>query len=107
MSALRELAFDECGRHEMKTKKVEIEVYVAGIPEPTLVQAVAALPPRLKSILKLLALSQTREEIAQHLKISRKTVEYHALVLAGRLGIVASDYAAMARIAIKTGLIEP
>ncbi len=53
-----------------------------------------------------LASSRTRKQIAVELGLSLKTVEWHCMKLAKNLGITSSDYAAMARMAMRRRLIK-
>lgn len=62
------------------------------------------LSPRELEVLKLIAEGHSTREIAEMLVISTKTVEGHRARLAEKLGT--SDRVALARYAIRTGLVE-
>ena len=62
------------------------------------------LTPRQHEILQLLAEGQTTKAIAQVLKLSDKTVEYHRAKLMARLNI--SDIPGLVRFAIRNGLVS-
>lgn len=63
----------------------------------------AALTPRQREILKLIAEGVHTKEIAYQLNLSPKTVESHRAQIMERLGI--HDVASLVRIAIRSGLI--
>lgn len=65
----------------------------------------AALTPRQKEILQLIAEGQTTKAIARRLSLSVKTVETHRAGLMDRLDI--HDVAGLVRYAIRTGLVTP
>jgi DNA-binding NarL/FixJ family response regulator len=64
-----------------------------------------ALTPRELEIVKLVAEAYTSEQIAQHLELSRKTVERHRENILAKLGM--RDRVELTRYAIKRGLVEP
>ena len=68
------------------------------------VPGMGRLTPRQREILRLIARGLTTKEIAEHLKISVKTVETHRAQLMERLDI--HDVAGLVRYAIKTGLVN-
>ncbi|HUC43272.1 MAG TPA: response regulator transcription factor [Candidatus Sulfotelmatobacter sp.] len=63
----------------------------------------AALTPRQREILQLIAEGKANKEIAADLKLSVKTVEAHRAQLMDRLGI--RDVAGLVRLAIRAGLV--
>jgi DNA-binding NarL/FixJ family response regulator len=63
----------------------------------------AALTPRQREILQLVAEGHTNKEIAQRLGLSYRTVETHRNQLMKRLGI--SDLTGLVRLAVRVGLI--
>ena len=63
----------------------------------------AALTPRQREILQLIAEGKANKEIAADLKLSVKTVEAHCAQLMDRLGI--RDVAGLVRLAIRAGLV--
>lgn len=63
------------------------------------------LTPRELEVVKLIAEAQTNEQIAEHLVISRKTVERHRANILEKLGM--RDRVELTRYAIRRGLIEP
>jgi DNA-binding NarL/FixJ family response regulator len=63
----------------------------------------AALTPRQREILQLIAEGKANKEIAAALKLSVKTVEAHRAQLMDRLGI--HDVAGLVRLAIRAGLV--
>lgn len=63
----------------------------------------AALTPRQREILQLIAEGKANKEIAAALKLSVKTVEAHRAQLMDRLGI--HDIAGLVRLAIRAGLV--
>ena len=63
------------------------------------------LTPRLQEMLRLIADGLSTKEIAAHLNISKKTVEYHRRRLANKLGIQA--VALLTRYAVRVGAIPP
>ena len=64
----------------------------------------AALTPRQREILQLIAEGKANKEIAADLKLSIKTVEAHRAQLMDRLGI--HDVPGLTRLAIRAGLIS-
>src|SRR5262249_46082861 len=64
-----------------------------------------ALTPRELEIVKLVAEAYTSEQIAQHLGLSRKTVDRHREHLLAKLGM--RDRVELTRYAIRRGLVEP
>ena len=62
------------------------------------------LTPRLQEVLRLIAEGQSTKEIAAHLNISKKTVEFHRSRLTKKLGIRA--IALLARYAVRVGAIS-
>jgi DNA-binding NarL/FixJ family response regulator len=79
---------------------------------PTLVREVAParrslekLTSRQREVLQLIAEGNTTKEIAQHLRLSVKTIETHRTDLMERLGI--HDVASLVRYAVRVGIIEP
>lgn len=65
-------------------------------------QRVAALPPRQRQVLELMARGLLNKQIAWELRISEKTVKMHRSLLIDRLG--ASSSAEAIRMAIEAGL---
>ena len=63
----------------------------------------AALTPRQREILQLIAEGKANKEIAADLKLSVKTVEAHRAQMMDRLGI--RDVAGLVRLAIRAGLV--
>ena len=66
-------------------------------------QSGAALSPRQREMLKLLAEGQSAKEIANEMHISPKTVEFHKASVMMRLGVRTS--ADLIRYAVKEGLV--
>ncbi len=66
------------------------------------VQAVAALPPRRRQVLALMAHGRLNKQIAWELKISEKTVKMHRALLLEQLKVATSADAV--RLAIEAGL---
>jgi DNA-binding NarL/FixJ family response regulator len=64
-----------------------------------------ALTPRELEVVKLVAEAHTSEQIAQHLGLSRKTVERHRENVLAKLGM--RDRVELTRYAIRRGLITP
>jgi DNA-binding CsgD family transcriptional regulator len=64
-----------------------------------------ALTARQKTVLKMIALSQTVEQIGLALKISSRTAEYHRAQLYKKLSVPTGDVAGLTRFAIRSGLI--
>jgi DNA-binding NarL/FixJ family response regulator len=69
------------------------------------IEAFGRLTPRLREVLRLIADGLSTKEIAAHLSISKKTVEFHRGRLTTKLGIHAS--ALLARYAVRVGAIPP
>jgi PAS domain S-box-containing protein len=65
-------------------------------------EKVAALPPRQRQVLQLMARGLLNKQIAWELKISEKTVKMHRALLLERLGVATSAEAI--RIAVEAGL---
>ena len=65
----------------------------------------AALTPRQRQILQLIAEGNATREIAEQLNLSVKTIESHRAQLMERIGIF--DVPGLVRFAIRTGLITP
>src|SRR5688572_28535679 len=63
------------------------------------------LTPRLKQVLRMLAEGLSTKEIAAHLNVSKKTVEFHRSRLTKKLGIRA--IALLTRYAVRVGAIRP
>ena len=63
------------------------------------------LTPRQREILQLIAEGRSKQEIAQRLDVSVKTVETHRDQMMERLGI--HDVAGLVRYAIRTGVVTP
>ncbi len=63
------------------------------------------LTPRLREMLQLIANGYSTKQIASHLKISTKTVEFHRSRLAKQLGIY--PIALLTRYAVRVGAIPP
>jgi DNA-binding NarL/FixJ family response regulator len=64
----------------------------------------ACLTPRQREVLQLLTEGRTRREIAEHLRISPKTVSRHREDVMHALGI--EDDAALVKFALRVGIIE-
>ena len=64
----------------------------------------AALTPRQREILQLVAEGNTSKEIAQRLGVSHRTVEVHRNQLMKRLSV--HDVAGLVRFAVRVGLVE-
>jgi DNA-binding NarL/FixJ family response regulator len=62
------------------------------------------LTVRQREVLQLIARGQTNKEIAFHLHVSIKTVEFHRSRLTERLGI--SGIAELTLLAVREGLVE-
>jgi len=63
---------------------------------------VAALPPRQKQVLTLIARGLLNKQIAWELKLSEKTVKMHRALMLERLGVATSAEAI--RLAVEAGL---
>jgi RNA polymerase sigma factor (sigma-70 family) len=68
-------------------------------------QALDALSPREREVLKLVAEGRSNPEIAEVLSLSAKTVQTHRAHAMEKLGL--HERTALVRYAIRTGLIEP
>lgn len=66
--------------------------------------ALAALTPRQREVLRLVAAGGTSKEIAQQLGVSYRTVEVHRLNLMRRINV--HDTAGLVRYAIRAGLVS-
>lgn len=78
-----------------------VDEYVArtgGIPDP-----LAALTPRQREILQLVAEGHTSKDIAQRLGLSYRTIETHRNQLMKRLGV--TDLTGLVRFAVRSGLV--
>lgn len=64
-----------------------------------------ALTPRQREILQLIAEGRSTKEIAQHLRLSTKTVETHRTQLMERIGV--RGIPALVRYAIRFGVVRP
>ena len=84
-----------------------VEDYVkrTGADAPFARPAGAALTPRQREILQLIAEGASTKEIAHRLDVSVKTVETHRAQLMDRLDI--HDVAGLVRYAIRVGLVSP
>ncbi len=69
------------------------------------VDTVAALSPRERQVVRLIAEGKSTKQIAELLKISVKTAEFHRARLMEKLGI--HETAGLVRYAIREGLIVP
>jgi DNA-binding NarL/FixJ family response regulator len=69
------------------------------------IEEFAKLTPRLQEVLRLIADGLLTKEIAAHLNISQKTVEFHRRRLTKKLGIRAT--ALLARYAVRVGATPP
>ncbi|MDX2081779.1 MAG: response regulator transcription factor [Terrimicrobiaceae bacterium] len=63
-----------------------------------------ALPPKLRTVLQLIAEGASTKEVAVRLAISPKTVEHYRTQLAQKLGL--RDVASLTRYAVRTGLVD-
>src|SRR5262245_25661984 len=107
-AALSELA--DALRHVMDGKlylsRQISQRLIKKLPEQQLVHArspLESLTTRQREILQLIAEGQTTKAIADVLKISAKTVEFHRIKLMERLGI--HDIPGLVRFALRAGLI--
>jgi|ERR1051325_10868702 DNA-binding NarL/FixJ family response regulator len=101
-----ELAIRAVARGEMylspAVSKRVVDEYVnrtGGATDP-----LAALTPRQREILQLVAEGHTSKEIAQRLGLSHRTVEVHRNQLMKRLGV--HDLPSLVRFAVRVGLVE-
>jgi DNA-binding NarL/FixJ family response regulator len=73
--------------------------------KPVGVDALGELTPRQREVLQLVAEGRSAKEIAAHLRISRRTAEFHKARLMEALGLHTT--ADLTQYAIRTGLISP
>jgi DNA-binding CsgD family transcriptional regulator len=66
---------------------------------------IEGLTERQREILKMIAEGQNTKQIAEDLKLSPKTVEYHRMKLMDRLNI--HDVPGLVRLALQSGLLPP
>jgi RNA polymerase sigma factor (sigma-70 family) len=99
--AIRAVARGETYLSPAVSKRV-VDEYVARIGNAT--DPLAALTPRQREILQLVAEGQTNKEIAQRLGLSHRTVEVHRNQLMKRLAV--HDVAGLVRFAVRVGLVE-
>lgn len=78
------------------------EVPLKGLPD--LMGPLAELTGRQREILQLIAAGQNTKQIAEILKISPKTVEYHRMKLMNGLNL--HDIAGLVRFAMQAGLLQ-
>ena len=98
--AIRSVARGETYLSPPVSKRV-VDDYVSrtgGISDP-----LAALTPRQREILQLVAEGHTSKDIAQRLGLSYRTVETHRNQLMKRLGV--ADLAGLVRFAVRAGLV--
>lgn len=98
--AIRAVARGETYLSPPVSKRV-VDEYVArtgGIPDP-----LAALTPRQREILQLVAEGHTSKDIAQRLGLSYRTIETHRNQLMKRLGV--TDLTGLVRFAVRSGLV--
>jgi two-component system response regulator NreC len=62
------------------------------------------LTPREREVLKLIADGNTNQEVAERLRLSRKTVENHRTSIMRKLGV--HDVTELVKYALRTGLIS-
>ncbi|HKO54501.1 MAG TPA: response regulator transcription factor [Thermoanaerobaculia bacterium] len=99
--AIRAVARGEMYLSPAVSKRV-VDEYVSrtgGATDP-----LAALTPRQREILQLVAEGHTSKEIAQRLGLSHRTVEVHRNQLMKRLGV--HDLPGLVRFAVRVGLVE-
>lgn len=99
--AIRAVARGDTYLSPAVSKRV-VDEYVARIGNAT--DPLAALTPRQREILQLVAEGQTNKEIAQRLGLSHRTVEVHRNQLMKRLAV--HDVAGLVRFAVRVGLVE-
>lgn len=99
--AIRAVARGETYLSPAVSKRV-IDEYVTRIGNAT--DPLAALTPRQREILQLVAEGQTNKEIARRLGLSHRTVEVHRNQLMKRLSV--HDVAGLVRFAVRVGLVE-
>lgn len=99
--AIRAVARGETYLSPAVSKRV-VDEYVTRIGNAT--DPLAALTPRQREILQLVAEGQTNKEIAQRLGLSHRTVEVHRNQLMKRLAV--HDVAGLVRFAVRVGLVE-
>jgi DNA-binding NarL/FixJ family response regulator len=99
--AIRAVARGETYLSPAVSKRV-VDDYVARIGNAT--DPLAALTPRQREILQLVAEGQTNKEIALRLGLSHRTVEVHRNQLMKRLAV--HDVAGLVRFAVRVGLVE-
>ena len=98
--AIRAVARGETYLSPPVSKRV-VDEYVmrtGGTPDP-----LAALTPRQREILQLVAEGHTSKDIAQRLGLSYRTVETHRNQLMKRLGV--TDLTGLVRFAVRSGLV--
>jgi DNA-binding NarL/FixJ family response regulator len=98
--AIRAVARGETYLSPPVSKRV-VDEYVSrtgGTPDP-----LAALTPRQREILQLVAEGHTSKDIAQRLALSYRTVETHRNQLMKRLGV--TDIAGLVRFAVRSGVV--
>lgn len=98
--AIRAVARGESYLSPAVSKRV-VDDYVSRTTGPA--DPLAALTPRQREILQLVAAGHTSKDIAQHLGLSYRTVETHRNQLMRRLGV--NDLAGLVRFAVRVGLI--
>lgn len=89
------------GHRHLGSEVVELAVAGLTMPEPT---ALAALPPRERQIVALVAHGRSSAEIGAELHLSPKTVDSYRSRVMARLGV--TDLASLVRLAIREGLIS-
>jgi DNA-binding NarL/FixJ family response regulator len=97
------LALSAVARNEVYLSPGASQRLVRHVAGPS-ADPLAALTPRQREILKLIAEGVHTKEIAHRLMLSPKTVEAHRAQLSERLGF--RDVAGLVRLAIRTGLVS-
>lgn len=99
--AIRAVARGETYLSPLVSKRV-VDDYVSRTSGAT--DPLAALTPRQREILQLVAEGHTSKEVAQRLGVSYRTIEVHRHQLMKRLGV--HDLPGLVRFAVRVGLVE-
>ena len=96
---------DQIGKESVVVVIEEAAEIYAQLRNKREIAAFDKLTPRLQEVLRLIANGLTTKEIATHLKISNRTVEFHRTRLTKLLGIRATAF--LVRYAVRVGATSP